>query len=103
MGGCINNVLVELKRLFFFENCTDTAKLGLVLYFLTYLGSLLNFLTLLTLSWVFVFTLPCAYSLNKEKVDQIFDIAPKLEKLRNLMAPTSKIEAMDSHSPKKEE
>ena len=36
--GCINNALVELKRLFLFENCTDTAKLGLALYFLTYLG-----------------------------------------------------------------
>ena len=40
----INSGLAELKRLFFCENVIDTAKFGLSLYCLTYIG-ILKFLS----------------------------------------------------------
>ena len=54
----INFGLTELRRLFLIDDLVDSAKFGLSLWFLTYLGSWFNAMTLVIVSWVGLFTLP---------------------------------------------
>ena len=54
----LNYAILELRRLFFIDDMFDSVKLGLSLWFLTYVGSWFNAMTLLILSWVGLFTLP---------------------------------------------
>ena len=54
----INFGLTELRRLFLIEDLVDSAKFGLSLWFLTYIGGCFNAMTLVVISWVGLFTLP---------------------------------------------
>jgi len=54
----LNFAILELRRLFFVEDVVDSAKFGLSLWFLTYVGSWFNAMTLLIVSWVGLFTIP---------------------------------------------
>lgn len=45
----VNKVMIQLRRLFLVEDLIDSAKFGGILYFLTYLGSWFNGLTLVIL------------------------------------------------------
>ncbi len=53
-----NYVVIELRRLFFLDDLLDSLKFGLSLWFLTYVGSWFNFMTLVIMTWVGLFTLP---------------------------------------------
>lgn len=53
-----NSAILQLRRLFLVEDLVDSAKFGLVLYLLTYIGGWFNGLTLLILGTVKIFTLP---------------------------------------------
>lgn len=67
----VNSVLGELKRLFLAESILDTAKFGLSLYCLTYIGSWFNLLTLVILAWCALFSLPRLYVNNQVAVDEV--------------------------------
>jgi len=75
MSPCVaktlNNFTTELRRLFLVENMVDTIKFGLSLWLLTYLGSWFNFLTLIILTWLGLFTLPKLYINNQAQVDEV--------------------------------
>jgi hypothetical protein len=75
MSPCVaktlNNFTTELRRLFLVENMVDTIKFGLSLWLLTYLGSWFNFLTLVILAWLGLFTAPKLYINNQAQVDEV--------------------------------
>lgn len=77
MSPCVaktlNNLTTELRRLFLVENMVDTIKFGLSLWLLTYLGSWFNFLTLIILTWLGLFTLPKLYINNQTQVDEVLE------------------------------
>jgi len=77
MSPCVaktlNNLTTELRRLFLVENMVDTIKFGLSLWLLTYLGSWFNFLTLIILTWLGLFTLPKLYINNQAQVDEVLE------------------------------
>jgi len=67
----VNSGLSELKKLFFCENLIDTAKFGISLYCLTYIGSWFHFLTIIILAWTGLFTLPRVYLNNQAAIDDV--------------------------------
>jgi len=69
----VNSGLSELRRLFLAENLLDSAKFGISLYCLTYIGSWFNLLTLVILAWVALFTLPKLYLNNQPAVDDVVE------------------------------
>jgi len=70
----LNTTVTQLRRLFLVEDLVDSAKFGLFLYALTYIGSWFNGLTLLILSFVALFALPKIYETNKTVIDQYIDL-----------------------------
>ena len=52
----------------------ESVKFALVLWLLTYVGSLFNGLTLVILAVVGLFTLPKVYETHQEKIDQNLDL-----------------------------
>ncbi len=88
----LNASLVELRRLFLVEDLVDSAKFGLVLWILTYIGACFNGLTLVILgnlqilfatfpvklsfcsisssAIAAIFTVPKVYEMHQEKIDQ---------------------------------
>jgi len=68
-----NNAMKELRRLFLIENVLDSVKFGLSLWFLTYIGSWFNAMTLIILGWVGLFTVPKVYLNNKAQIDPILE------------------------------
>ncbi|ODN04255.1 Reticulon-3 [Orchesella cincta] len=69
-----NNAVVQLRRLFLVEDLVDSAKFGVVLYLLTYIGGWFNGLTLLILGFVALFSLPKVYETNKTVIDQYIEL-----------------------------
>lgn len=51
----VNAAVAELRRLFLVEDFLDTAKFGVLLWVLTYLGSWFNGITLAVIGMHFVF------------------------------------------------
>lgn len=69
----INKTILELRRLFLVENMVDSIKFGLSLWFMTYIGSWFNMMTLIILAWVGLFTIPKVYLNNKAAIDPILE------------------------------
>merc|ERR1712038_1482032 len=61
----LNPSIMELRRLFLLESIFDTIKFILCLWGLTYIGSWLNMMTLLMLTWLGIFSLPLVYKNNQ--------------------------------------
>ena len=65
----INHGILELRRLFLIDNLFDSLKFGLSLWFLTYIGSWFNAMTLTIMFWTSLFTIPKViqkYSTNSQ-------------------------------------
>merc|ERR1711935_377692 len=71
LAASANTLVSELRRLFLVESMVDTIKFGLSLWLLTYLGSWFNFLTLIILAWLGLFTVPKLYINNQAQVDEV--------------------------------
>jgi len=69
----INAAILELRRLFLVENMVDSIKFGLSLWFMTYVGSWFNAMTLIILAWVSLFSFPKVYLNNKAAIDPVLD------------------------------
>jgi hypothetical protein len=67
----INWALGRARGLLLVDSPVDTMKFGLCLYVLTYFGAWFNALTLITLAWVGLFTLPKVYLNNQAQVDEV--------------------------------
>ena len=54
----LNCALTELRHCILVENVIDSAKFGVSVYLLTYVGSWFNAMTLIILAWVGLFSIP---------------------------------------------
>merc|ERR1712168_470828 len=80
----LNNFLLRLKSILLVENVVESLKFAVAMYLLTYLGAIMNGLTILTLLWVRVFTGPRLYRDNQKQIDDA--VLPLKSKLEDLQA-----------------
>eukprot|EP00090_Calanus_glacialis_P008062 TRINITY_DN1640_c0_g1_i1.p1 TRINITY_DN1640_c0_g1~~TRINITY_DN1640_c0_g1_i1.p1 ORF type:complete len:203 (+),score=78.41 TRINITY_DN1640_c0_g1_i1:139-747(+) len=67
----LNTATAQLRGFCLVQNYFDSAKFAAVLYVATFIGSFLNTLTILTITWVIIFVLPTVYEQNQAKADEI--------------------------------
>jgi ABC-type multidrug transport system fused ATPase/permease subunit len=95
----LNNTLTRLKTVFLVEDIIESIKFAVVMYFLTYIGALVNGLTLVILVWVSLFSIPRVYRDNQKQIDEA--ILPLKTKLTDMQ---SKVKAaLPAAISKKEE
>merc|ERR1712117_877009 len=83
----LNNVLLKLKSLLLVENAVESVKFAVSMYLLTYVGAILNGLTILTLAWVASFTGPRIYRDNQKQIDEaVLPLKSKLDDLQGKLA-----------------
>jgi len=70
-----NQFTAHLKNVIIVQDVMETLKFGLVCYLLTFIGGMMNTLTLLVLVWVLVFTLPKVYLNNQDMADEVISKA----------------------------
>merc|ERR1712032_1755708 len=81
------SVLAALKAIILVENVVESAKFALGMYLVSYLGALMTGLTLVTLAWVGIFSLPRIYKDNQAKIDEA--LLPLLTKYEELAGKVS--------------
>jgi len=70
----IQNLMVQLRRLFLVENVVDTLKFAVLLWALTYVGACLSVMALVIIAFVGLFTIPKFYETYKTQIDHYYDI-----------------------------
>jgi ABC-type multidrug transport system fused ATPase/permease subunit len=95
----LNNTLTRLKTVFLVEDIIESIKFAVVMYFLTYIGALVNGLTLVILVWVSLFSIPRVYRDNQKQIDEA--ILPLKTKLSDLQSKVKS--ALPASISKKEE
>merc|ERR1712072_1669917 len=70
-GARVNGLLAALKAIILVENVVESAKFALGMYLVSYLGALMTGLTLVTLAWIGIFSLPRIYKDNQAKFDEL--------------------------------
>merc|ERR1711872_149342 len=79
----LNSTLAKLKSIFLVEDVIESVKFGVSMYLLTYVGAILNGLTVLILAWVGLFSLPRVYRDNQKQIDDaVLPLKAKLEELQ---------------------
>jgi len=68
--GNLNASLVYFKQVLLVEDKLATLKFAFFLYMLTYIGAWFNGLTLITIIYLSLFSLPLVYEKNKTNIDQ---------------------------------
>merc|ERR1712227_756947 len=65
------------------ENVVESVKFAVAMYLLTYVGAIMNGLTILTLAWVAVFSAPRVYRDNQKQIDEaVLPLKTKLDALQ---------------------
>merc|ERR1711915_1090003 len=77
----LNSVLSKLKSVLLVENVLESLKFAVAMYLLTYIGALMNGLTI---AWIGAFSLPRVYRDNQTQIDDA--INPLKAKLDDLQA-----------------
>ncbi|XP_022644147.1 reticulon-1-A-like [Varroa jacobsoni] len=67
------NFISRFRSLLLIEDLIESAKLIIVLWFVTYIGAWFNGLTLVILSWIGLFTLPKVYLEYQTEIDEQLD------------------------------
>merc|ERR1712018_269859 len=80
----LNALLRKLKSVFLVEDFVESLKFGVAMYMLTYVGRIINGLTILILIWVSIFSAPRIYRDNQAKIDEA--IGPIKIKIDELMS-----------------
>jgi len=80
----LNSILAKLKSVLLVENVLESLKFAVAMYVMTYIGALMNGLTIVTLVWVGYFSLPRVYRDNQKQIDEA--INPLKSKLDDLQA-----------------
>merc|ERR1711944_163847 len=80
----LNALLKKLKSVFLVEDIVETLKFGVAMYMLTYVGRIINGLTILILIWVSIFSAPRIYRDNQAKIDEA--IGPIKIKIDEIMS-----------------
>lgn len=95
----VNNILTRLKTIFLVEDVIESIKFAVAMYLLTYVGALVNGLSLIIITWISIFAIPRVYKDNQKQIDEA--LLPLQTKLSDLQA---KIKAViPSAIAKKEE
>merc|ERR1711955_85188 len=66
----LNSILLKLKSILLVENTVESVKFAVLMYLLTYIGAMMNGLTIVTLAWVGAFSLPRVYRDNQKQIDE---------------------------------
>merc|ERR1711915_919842 len=69
----MNQILAKLKDLFLFVNFMDSLKFGVVMYLISYIGSICNLLTIVIVGWISVFSIPRLYIDNRSLIDSMWE------------------------------
>jgi len=78
----LNALLKKLKSVFLVDDFVESLKFGVAMYLLTYVGRIINGLTILILIWVSIFSAPRIYRDNQAKIDEaVGPIKVKIEEL----------------------
>merc|ERR1711955_78932 len=79
----LNAILLKLKSVLLVENTVESVKVAVLMYLLTYIGAMMNGLTIVTLAWVGVFSLPRVYRDNQKQIDEaILPLKTKFDDLQ---------------------
>jgi len=79
----LNQTLINLKAAFLVEDIIASVKFAFGMYMLTYVGAAVNGMTLLTLGWVGLFSLPRLYRDNQKQIDEaVLPLKTKLQELQ---------------------
>merc|ERR1711936_1056464 len=65
----VNMTTATTKRLLLVEDYLESAKFALIAYLATFLGAIMNSLTLVVIAWVAAFSLPTVYAAKQKEVD----------------------------------
>merc|ERR1711868_32071 len=65
----LNAILLKLKSILLIENVIEPVKFTVSMYLLTYVGAIMNGLTIITLTWVAMFSVPRVYRDNQKQID----------------------------------
>merc|ERR1711973_622708 len=66
----LNSILLKLKSILLVENTVESVKFAVLMYLLTYVGAMMNGLTIVTLAWVGMFSAPRVYRDNQKQIDE---------------------------------
>merc|ERR1712158_72427 len=89
----VNTLLKKLKGVFLVEDFVESLKFAVAMYLLTYVGRMINGLTILILIWVSIFSAPRIYKDNQAKIDEaIGPIKIKIEELTSKLKGAKKEE-----------
>merc|ERR1711944_102706 len=89
----LNVLLKKLKAVFLVEDFVESLKFAVAMYLLTYIGRMINGLTILIVVWVSIFSAPRIYRDNQAKIDEaIGPIKVKVEELTSKLKGTKKEE-----------
>merc|ERR1711976_64168 len=79
----LNNTLLKLKSILLVENVVESVKFAVTMYLMTYIGALMNGLTIVTLAWVGLFSAPRVYRDNQKQIDEaILPLKTKFDDLQ---------------------
>merc|ERR1712113_317694 len=79
----LNAILLKLKSILLVENTVESMKFAVLMYLLTYIGAMMNGLTIVTLAWVGAFSLPRVYRDNQKQIDEaILPLKTKFDDLQ---------------------
>lgn len=73
LSSDLETFVIRLQRILLLKDYIDTAKFIFFLYLLTVLGNWFNLLTLVTVGFVLLFTLPKIYNLYQKQFDSLYD------------------------------
>lgn len=71
----VNMATAATKGLLLVEDYLESAKFALVAYLATFLGAIMNSLTLVVIAWVAAFSLPTVYAAKQKEVDAMLATA----------------------------
>merc|ERR1711917_196301 len=79
----LNAILLKLKSILLVENTVESVKFAVLMYLLTYIGAMMNGLTIVTLAWVGMFSAPRVYRDNQKQIDEaILPLKTKFDDLQ---------------------
>merc|ERR1712212_86951 len=88
----LNALITKFKNIYLVENMIESLKFAAAMYLMTFVGRLVNMVTLLIIAWVTIFACPRVYQDNQTKIDEaLAPIKVKVEELTSkLTTATSK-------------
>merc|ERR1711974_110358 len=89
----LNTLITKFKSIYLVENMIESPKFAAAMYLMTFVGRLVNMVTLLIMAWVAIFAWPRIYQDNQTKIDEaLAPIKVKVEELTSKLTTAKKME-----------